>query len=242
MRAFDLSSYDGVLAFGEVLRKMYVHLGWAARAWTWHEAADTRTFRPVPPRGEDAAAVDGDLVWVGNWGDDERTAEIGEFLLEPARALGLSGRVYGVRYPEHALSALARAGLAHGGWLPNHRVPGVFARHRVTVHIPKRPYVSSLPGIPTIRPFEALACGIPLISSPWLDCEGLFRAGEDYLVARDGREMQRHLRALLADDAMACALSARGLATIRARHTCAHRVDELLSIAAQLGIQTGSTA
>ena len=40
----------------------------------------------------------------------------------------------------------------------------MFARYRVTVHVPRRPYVAALPGIPTIRPFEALACGIPLVS------------------------------------------------------------------------------
>ena len=38
----------------------------------------------------------------------------------------------------------------------------------------------SLPGIPTIRPFEALACGIPLVSAPWHDAEHLFRDGLDF--------------------------------------------------------------
>ncbi len=61
--------------------------------------------------------------------------------------------------------------------------------HRVTVHVPRRPYVAALPGIPTIRPFEALACGIPLVCAPWTDEEGLFTAGSDFLVARDGDEM-----------------------------------------------------
>ena len=37
----------------------------------------------------------------------------------------------------------------------------------------------ALPGIPTIRVFEALACGIPLVSAPWQDEEGLFRPGEE---------------------------------------------------------------
>ena len=45
----------------------------------------------------------------------------------------------------------------------------------MTVHVPRRPYVDALPGIPTIRVFEALACGIPLVSAPWRDEEGLFR-------------------------------------------------------------------
>ena len=230
MARFDLSRYDGVLAFGRVIHDLYLARGWAARAWTWHEAADTTVFHPIP-----GAPRSGDLVWIGNWGDDERTAELHEFLLGPVADLGLAADVYGVRYPEPARRALEEAGIVYRGWLPNHRVPTTFARHAVTVHVPRRPYVQSLPGIPTIRPFEAMACGIPLVSSPWDDAEGLFRPGRDYLVARDGAEMRRHLRAILHEPALARALEASGLETIRARHTCAHRVDELLAIARELG-------
>ena len=49
------------------------------------------------------------------------------------------------------------------------------------MHVPRRFYVEALPGIPTIRVFEALACGIPLLSAPWSEAEGLFRPGEDFL-------------------------------------------------------------
>jgi spore maturation protein CgeB len=66
---FDLQHYDGVLAYGEVIRKAYVRNGWANNAWTWHEAADTRVFHPI------ACEKEGDLVWIGNWGDDERACE-----------------------------------------------------------------------------------------------------------------------------------------------------------------------
>jgi spore maturation protein CgeB len=232
MARFDLRHYDGVLAFGEVIRRLYLDRGWCERAWTWHEAADTRVFRPparsVTPRGE--------LVWIGNWGDGERADELQEFLLEPARRLELQGTVHGVRYPGRARRAMRRAGLRYRGWLANHRTPDAFAGHRVTVHVPRRPYVTALPGIPTIRPFEALACGIPLVSAPWEDAEGLFRPGTDYLVAHDGEDMVRHLRAVLADPQLAAELARSGLETIAARHTCAHRVDELLEICRELTV------
>jgi spore maturation protein CgeB len=81
-----------------------------------------------------------------------------------------------------------------------------------------------------------MACGIPLICSPWDDCEGLFTPGEDYLVAHDGDEMAQRLEAVLGDPGLAAALSRHGLQTILARHTCAHRVDELLAVAAELGV------
>ncbi len=230
MQALDLEGYDGVLAFGAAVREAYLRQGWARRAWTWHEAADTSVFQPC-----DREACDGDLVWVGNWGDDERTAELREFLLEPVRRLGLRARVHGVRYPEAARRALADAGIDYGGWLANADVPRTFARHRLTVHVPRRPYVEALPGVPTIRVFEALACGIPLVSSPWSDVEGLFRPGTDFLVASDGAAMAGALKEVLEDPGLASDLTASGLATIHARHTCAHRALELLSICRELG-------
>ncbi|MBV8889185.1 MAG: glycosyltransferase [Alphaproteobacteria bacterium] len=230
MAGFDLDGFDAVLAFGEVLRQAYVRRGWARRAFTWHEGADLRVFRPLPevPKRRD-------LVWVGNCGDDERTAELREFLIEPVAKLGLSARVHGVRYPAEGLAALAAAAIDYAGYLPNFRVPRAFAEARMTVHVPRRPYVRALPGIPTIRVFEALACGIPLVSAPWEDCEGLFAPGEDFLVAADGNAMRRHLARLRADPALARDIAERGRATVEARHSCSDRVDELLAICRDLG-------
>lgn len=229
MRAYDLSGYDGVLAFGATLSDVYRGWGWGNRVWTWHEAADIRRFHPpVEPQEREG------LVWIGNWGDGERTAEIETFLLAPAGAAGLSLDIYGVRYPQLALEMLGAHGAHYHGWAPNAQAPAIFARHLATVHVPRRYYATILPGIPTIRMFEALACGIPLVSAPWDDAECLFRTGEDYLVARDTGEMTRQLEAIRDDAALRGSLVAHGLETIRARHTCAHRVDELLAIVASL--------
>ncbi|MCU1360498.1 MAG: a-glycosyltransferase, Glycosyltransferase Family 4-like protein [Ilumatobacteraceae bacterium] len=230
MAAFDLAEYNGVLAFGDVISQLYIERDLTARAWTWHEAADTCVFGPMTGVGRR-----GDLVWVGNWGDGERAQELQTFLMTPVQRLGLQAQVYGVRYPQQARAALAEAGIRYGGWRANYRVPAAFAAHAVTVHVPRRPYVAALPGVPTIRMFEALACGIPLVSAPWDDVEHLFRPGTDYLVARSSREMERHLDDVLHDKALADSLRVHGLETIRLRHTCAHRVDELLKICADLG-------
>jgi spore maturation protein CgeB len=230
INAFDLSAYDGVLAFGEALAAVYRRWGWGARVFVWHEAADTVLFRPpAEPRPREG------LVWIGNWGDGERTAELETFLMAPAQAAGLSLDVYGVRYPDEARAMLHRYGARYRGWLPNAQAPEIFAQHLATVHVPRRYYVEQLPGIPTIRVFEALACGIPLVTAPWEDAENLFRSGEDFLVARDGPEMARHLFRLRDDPDLHTALAASGLARIQARHTCAHRVTELLAIARRLG-------
>ena len=222
---FYLDHYDGVLAYGASLKRAYEQLGWGRQVHVWHEAADIRTFYP-----RSADHQSGDIVWIGNWGDEERSEELREFLIRPIQRRGWRAQVHGVRYPETALRDLASADIKYKGWLPNFEVPEVFAQFRATVHIPRRPYTRQLPGIPTIRPFEALACGIPLVSAPWDDTEGLFRMGRDFLIAADGNEMEWRLRDVLNDASMAADLSKNGLETVCNRHTCGHRVTELLNL------------
>jgi spore maturation protein CgeB len=235
MRAYDLSGYDGVLAFGEALSRVYRDWGWGDRVWTWHEAADIRRFFPVA--GERAG-----LVWIGNWGDGERTAEIENFLLAPARDAGLPLDIYGVRYPAEGEAMLKRYGARYHGWAPNAGAPALFARALATVHVPRRYYTTILPGIPTIRVFEALACGIPLVSAPWDDAEGLFSPGEDFLFAPDRAAMTQTLAALRDDADLRTRLAQSGRETILARHTCAHRVDELIAILGEIGAPSLSAA
>jgi spore maturation protein CgeB len=228
---FELDGYDAVLAFGEVLSEVYRRRGWGRQVFTWHEAADTALFRPDPLTPKDT-----DLIWVGNWGDGERDEELRRMLLQPVARLRLAARVHGVRYPAQVTAELARDGLTYAGWLPNHRVPAAFARARMTVHIPRRPYAQALPGIPTIRVFEALACGLPLVSARWHDAEGLFPDGS-FLMVDSGDEMTAAMDLLLRDPDFAGELARCGWQAVRARHTCAHRVAELIAILDEIGMR-----
>ena len=229
MRAYDLDAYDGVLAFGETLARVYERWGWGDRVFVWHEAADVRRFHPPVHQTEREG-----LVWIGNWGDGERSDEIVQFLLQPAHASELPLDIYGVRYPDEAKRTLEKFGARYHGWIANAAAPDVFAKHLATVHVPRRFYTEVLPGIPTIRVFEALACGIPLVSAPWDDCEHLFRVGDDFLMVPDGAQMTRALSDLKNDPELRASLVRNGLETILARHTCAHRVEELLNIVEHL--------
>lgn len=232
MGKYDFSNYDAALVFGEVIKKIYLQNKWINKVFTWHEAADADLFHP-----NRNLEKEGDLVWIGNWGDNERTEELTEFLIQPVKELGLKAKVYGVRYPEKAKEALADAGIKYGDWLPNYKVPEVFSKYKVTVHVPRRPYVEMLPGIPTIRPFEALSCGIPLICSPWKDAEDMFTPGEDYLLAKDGNEMGYKIAEVLKSAQLAQSLSKNGRETILTKHTCTHRVDELEDILTEINKQ-----
>jgi spore maturation protein CgeB len=232
---FNLQHFDGVLAYGDSLAAVYRRDFGQRRVWTFHEAADTTVFFPREQETTD------DVVWIGNWGDDERSREIREYLVDSARALPeLRFAVHGVRYPEAGLREIGEAGIDFRGWIANYRVPEAFARARMTMHIPRGPYLDQLPGIPTIRPFEALACGIPLLSTPWPDVEGLFRAGRDYVPVHSPAEMREQIRRLAADADAREQLARSGLETIRARHTCDHRAEQLEQIVTELESSSGS--
>jgi len=224
----NLAQFDGILAFGDAIRRIYSDGFGIKRVWTFHEAADIAHFFPMKDE------KDTDVVWVGNWGDEERTRELEEFLIAPICGLGLRVGVHGVRYPAHGRDRLVRAGIEFRGYLPNLNAPHTYARSRLTLHVPRRFYANGLSGVPTIRVFETLACGIPLLCSPWTDIEGLFCEGEDYLCLPDTRSMRGAIRRLLMDDAARTQMAERALNTIRTRHTCAHRAQQLMEICEEL--------
>jgi spore maturation protein CgeB len=223
---FSLRGFDGIVAFGSALATIYRQRFHVRHVWTLHEAADTTVFRP-----NSECESEETIVWIGNWGDGERSRELCEYLLQPAAALRPLAQtvIYGVRYPKEALASLGQAGVRYGGYLANLDAPEVYARSRVTVHVPRQQYAAAMTGIPTIRVFEALACGIPLASAPWQDTEQLFRPG-DFLLAQDGTRMTEALRYLLSNPSAAEDLAARGRETVLARHTCRHRAQELTAI------------
>lgn len=218
MAAYDLREYDAVLAVGEKLRDLYLRYGWANRAFVWRDAVDTQLFRPLLQDGPKH-----DLLWYGR-------AELDPILLEPVRALALDAHAYGARYRDEDISALASAGMKYGGWVPNYALPRLLAQHKVAVHLPPRRAQPNDREVFTIRVLEALACGVPLVCGPWVANDALCDAGADFLIAQDAADMTRKIRALLSDRDLALHMSAKGLETVRTRHTTTHRVDELLAM------------
>jgi spore maturation protein CgeB len=226
-----LDLFDGVLVFGEAIRKIYAEGFGIRRVWTFHEAADISVFHPMEHTKQN------DLVWIGNWGDEERTQELMEFLIAPAARLTAAHKrvlVHGVRYPLEAQAMLEDSGIEYRGYLPNLSVPEVFARSLLALHVPRRQYANGLSGVPTIRVFEALACGIPLVCSPWTDTEGLFRPGQDYVLARNGDETASLLSELLQSENARRQIASSGLETVRQHHTCMRRAEQLMEICGEI--------
>jgi spore maturation protein CgeB len=225
MLKFHLHLFDGVLAAGEPIRKIYTDGFGIRRAWTFHEAADIDHFFPRPAQAKTA-----DLVWIGNWGGEARSVEMEEFLVKPAsELLDFKVQAYGVRYPAEAVDWMLDAGIDYRGYLPDLEVPRVYAEASLALHLPRKQYTNGLAGVPSTRIFEALACGATLISAPWEDLENLF-GKDDFVRVKDTEEARTQMSLLLEDENARNEIAANGLKTIRARHTCRHRAEELTQI------------
>lgn len=221
--SMGLESYSAVLAYGPTIASIYRSRLSGPRVLVFHEGADADLFRPLdrPKRS--------DVVFVGNWGDDDRDGATWRYLIEPSRrAPDLRFSLYGVRYPAEVLAAMRECGICWNGWLPNYLAPEVYGSSKMTLHIPRKEYVEALRGTPTIRVFEALACGIPMISAGWADDSGLFEDGTDYLAVFSPSQMLEAVRWLAEDAEARERLSCHGRETVLERHTCDHRAAELV--------------
>ena len=205
IRRFDLDAYDGVLAFGDALAEVYRRWGWGERVHVWHEAADTRLFRPPAIEGKREG-----LVWIGNWGDDERSAELERFLFRPARRLAFRSTCMACAIPMPHATCWSDFGARYRGWLPNARVPEIFARYLATVHVPRRylcRHASRHSDHQGVR-------GARLRNSARLGSLGRLRrlvSRRNRLPGGQGRgEMERHLDALAHDPTCARLLSEMG--------------------------------
>ncbi len=224
-----LEGYSAILAYGPTIADIYRSTVVGPEVLLFHEGADAELFRPL------TRPKNSDVVFVGNWGDNDRDHTTWQYLIEPSRvASDLRFALFGVRYPPEVVTALRQSGIDWRGWLPNYMAPEVYASAKMTVHIPRQAYLEALRGTPTIRVFEALACGIPLISAGWVDDSGLFTDGQDYLAVHTPSQMVEALRWLADDSEARERIGSHGRATVLASHTCDHRAVELVEIIGRL--------
>jgi spore maturation protein CgeB len=80
---------------------------------------------------------------------------------------------------------------------------------------------------PSVRLFEAAACGVPIISDRWEGLDELFAFGEEILIADSADDVLHYLRRI--DDDERRAIGARARERVLRDHTAAHRARELES-------------
>lgn len=162
-----------------------------------------------------------DLGYLGTYAADRQPA-LARLLLDPARVWP-QGRfaVAGSSYPQSCVWPSNCARIDHLP-PPDHR--GFYGAQRFTLNVTRSDMVRA-GHAPSVRLFEAAACGTPVISDYWHGLEDLFAIGSEVLIASSSAEVLCILRRFGEDERLA--LAARARARVLAEHTAAHRAEEL---------------
>jgi spore maturation protein CgeB len=210
-----IPGYDVYLSFtgGPTLREIERRYGSPA-ARELYCSVDAETYRPLSrPRRWD-------LSYLGTYSPD-RQPTLERLLLEPARrAPHLSFCVAGPQYPPDIAWPANVERLDHVAPADH---PGFYAASRFTLNVTRADMIAA-GWSPSVRLFEAAACGAPIISDLWAGLETLFDPGAEIVLARDADGV---LEALAAPEAQRDAIAQAGRARILAAHTADHRAAEL---------------
>lgn len=163
-----------------------------------------------------------DLGYLGTYSDDRQPA-LDQLLLEPARAMPSSRFVIaGAQYPASIPRLPNVSRFEH---VPPLEHPSFYSAQRFTLNVTRAPMVAA--GFsPSVRIFEAAACGTPIISDRWAGIETVLEPGREVLIADTSDDVRRILRDWGEERRASIGRAAR--ARILAEHTAAHRAEALL--------------
>jgi spore maturation protein CgeB len=205
---------------GHVLDRVQRELG-ARRARALYCSVDPEHYAPQP-----SAAV-WQLGYMGTYSADRQPA-LEELLLAPARQRPeLKFAVVGPQYPETIDWPDNVTRIAH---LAPRQHRAFYNRQRFTLNL-TRAQMRAVGYSPSVRLFEAAACGATIISDDWLGIDEFFTPERELLIARRGEDTLRWLREL--SEAERCAIGKRARARVLAAHTAEHRARELLAYVAE---------
>lgn len=208
--------FDLYLSFtgGRALQLLERHHG-ARAARVLYCAVDPDRHRPI------AAETVWDMGYLGTFSAD-RQPVLEALMCEPARRWP-AGRftVAGPLYPPELswpanLERIEHVGPNRHGWF--------YSRQRFTLNITRVDMIR-LGYSPSVRLFEAAACGIPIITDRWPGLETIFAPGKHILVARSAGDVLAYLHDLPENERRQLAVRARE--HVLARHTAAHRAVAL---------------
>jgi spore maturation protein CgeB len=185
---------------------------------------------------EPGRSPDRDLGYLGTYSAD-RQETVTRLLLEPAAAWP-AGRfvVAGPQYP------------ASIAWTPNverlEHVPpdahrAFYNRLRFTLNVTRGDMITA--GFsPSVRLFEAAACGTPIISDVWPGLDTILRPGREIVTAACSREVLALLREL--PEAERQRIGRAGRARVLGQHTAGHRAAELETYVREAARASGAHA
>lgn len=211
VREFDLYlSFTGGPTL-EVLRERFG----ARRPLQFYCLVDPEAYRPQ------SGAPGLELGYLGTYSDDRQPA-VEELLLavahrRPDSRFALAGSSYppGIAWP---------ANLTRIDHLPPSAHPAFYADQRFTLNV-TRAQMRRAGFSPSVRLFEAAACGVPVISDVWPGLDEVFVPGEEILIAGDRDDVIRILDEV--DEPLRSAIGGRARERVLREHTAAQRVGLL---------------
>ena len=208
--------FDLYLSFtgGALLDRIRSEFG-AKRPRPFYCMADAGIYRPLD---EDERWL---LGYLGTYSGGRQSA-LETLLLEPARRL--RDRRFVVAGPQYPAEVAWPENVERIEHLEPGKHPAFYARQRFTLNL-TRPEMVRAGWSPSVRLFEAGACGIPTISDWWEGLDTFFEPGSEILVVDSAAEVTRILREVSCTDARELGAAARR--RVLAEHTPERRADEL---------------
>jgi spore maturation protein CgeB len=202
-------------AGGPLLQRLERHYG-AAMARPLYCSVDPEAYYP---ESDPRPALD--LGYMGTYSPD-RQPGLETLLLDPARAWPQGHfAVVGPQYPE---GITWPDNVRRRDHLPPDQHRGFYNDQRYTLNLTRSDMVE-LGHSPSVRLFEAAACGTPIISDYWEGLDSLFRIGEEIEVAETTAQVLQILQTQSETSRRRQAEAAR--ARVLGRHTSDHRAAEL---------------
>ncbi len=208
--------YDLYLSFtgGPVLRMIEETYG-SPRAVPLYCSVDPSVHGPrdVP--------VDTALGYLGTYSPD-RQSGLERMLMAPARTMPKSDfMVAGAQFPADTQWP---PNVRHIEHLPPAEHPDFYCRQRFTLNVTRADMIATGYS-PSVRLFEAAACGVPIISDDWEGLDTIFTPGEEILVARTTSDVLAMLRDMPEERRRTIAAAARKC--VAQHHTALHRARQL---------------
>jgi spore maturation protein CgeB len=183
-------------------------------------SVDEERYRPVDPDPDLAA----DLAYMGTYAPD-RQPVLERFLFAPARKL--PKRRFLVAGPQYPAELAWPANLRQLDHVPPSRHPAFYASSGWQLNATRADMVAA-GWSPSVRLFEAAACGAPIISDRWPGIESFFSPGEEVLLPERTSDLVEILTSYSPQDRLQMARAAQR--RVLEAHTSRHRARELESL------------
>jgi spore maturation protein CgeB len=227
--ARQIRHYDLYLSFagGPVLRTIEKEFG-SPLARALYCSVDPKLYFP------EERTAKWDLGYMGTYSED-RQPSLDRLLVEPARSSPkVKAVVAGPMYPKELSWPANVERIEH---LPPASHRRFYNSQRFTLNL-TRADMRNAGYSPSVRIFEAAACGTPIISDYWQGLETFFELDTEILTATSTQDVLTYLNNISPEDRRA--LGERARRRVLASHTSEHRALELESYVAEV-TQTATT-